>query len=326
MLTSRAKTRDPLVPTNGVRDSSLKRKRESEDNSTALSHRRTSKKPSLEASLEAAVPLRGEVTPSKSTSKKRSSKDAPATSDIRGRPKILVKTTKAAVLDIADDEAGPTQSASKGGVSKRRKKIATVTEEAEQEHDSDCGSVKDDESSPKKHKRKTKEEKEAEYMPLAARSTGLRMFVGAHCSIAKGLENAVKNCVHIGGNAFALFLKSQRKWQNPPLKEDNRDAFKKACVEEKYDAESRVLPHGSYLVNLAQEDDDKAKQAYDGFVVGTPKSMFLIFPHERPFLTPKHVSFLGYLRRDRCLSAHVGTSPIGWTLTCALSRLCEICS
>lgn len=27
-----------------------------------------------------------------------------------------------------------------------------------------------------------------------------------------------------------------------------------------------VLPHGSYLVNLAQEDKAKAKQAYDSFL------------------------------------------------------------
>ena len=37
-----------------------------------------------------------------------------------------------------------------------------------------------------RRKRKTKEEKEAEAMPLAARSAGLRMFVGAHVSAAKG--------------------------------------------------------------------------------------------------------------------------------------------
>ena len=35
-------------------------------------------------------------------------------------------------------------------------------------------------------KRKTKEEKEAEAMPLRARTPGLRMFVGAHVSAAKG--------------------------------------------------------------------------------------------------------------------------------------------
>jgi hypothetical protein len=53
---------------------------------------------------------------------------------------------------------------------------------------------------PKKtrRKRKTQEEKEAEAMPLAARTSGLRMFIGAHVSIATGVEKAVTNCLHIG--------------------------------------------------------------------------------------------------------------------------------
>ena len=52
--------------------------------------------------------------------------------------------------------------------------------------------VEDDEAGeegpkkPKRH-RKTKEEKEAEAMPLAVRTNGLRMFIGAHVSCAKGL-------------------------------------------------------------------------------------------------------------------------------------------
>ena len=117
-----------------------------------------------------------------------------------------------------------------------------------------------------KRKRKTKEEKEAEAMPLAARTTGLCMFVGAHVSIAKGLQNSVANCHHIGGNAFALFLKSQRKWDNPALTDESRDAFHSHCDTHKYDPASHVLPHGSYLVNLAQEDKDKANQAYDAFI------------------------------------------------------------
>lgn len=37
-----------------------------------------------------------------------------------------------------------------------------------------------------KRKRKTKEEKEAEAMPLASRTNGLQMFIGAHVSCAKG--------------------------------------------------------------------------------------------------------------------------------------------
>ena len=115
-------------------------------------------------------------------------------------------------------------------------------------------------------KRKTAEEKAAEAMPLAARATGLRMFIGAHVSMAKGVENSVTNCVHIGGNAFALFLKSQRKWENPALQPASRDLFLKACKDHSYDSQSHVLPHGSYLVNLAQSEPDKASQSYDAFI------------------------------------------------------------
>lgn len=50
-----------------------------------------------------------------------------------------------------------------------------------------------------KRRRKTSLEKEAEAMPLAARSTGLRMFVGAHVSSAKGwsLNSAISDTVYI---------------------------------------------------------------------------------------------------------------------------------
>lgn len=68
------------------------------------------------------------------------------------------------------------------------------------------------------------------------------------------------------GNAFALFLQSQRKWDNKPLLEENRLAFRAFCDEHKYNASDHVLPHGSYLVNLAHEAEDRASRAYNHFV------------------------------------------------------------
>ncbi|KAF3484423.1 DNA-(apurinic or apyrimidinic site) lyase 1 [Arthroderma uncinatum] len=115
-------------------------------------------------------------------------------------------------------------------------------------------------------KRKVKEDTSTEMAPLASRATGLRMLVGAHVSAAKGVQNSISNSMHIGGNAFALFLKSQRKWDNPPLQDGHRDHFRKACAENNYDASKHILPHGSYLVNLAQEDPAKAKVAYTSFL------------------------------------------------------------
>jgi len=49
-----------------------------------------------------------------------------------------------------------------------------------------------------KRGKKTKEEKEAEAMPLALRTQGLKMFVGAHVSAAKGVFNSIHNSEHIG--------------------------------------------------------------------------------------------------------------------------------
>jgi AP endonuclease-1 len=115
-------------------------------------------------------------------------------------------------------------------------------------------------------KRKTKEEKEAETMPLAARTIGHKLFIGAHVSAAGGVPSAVQNAVHVGANAFALFLKSQRKWANPPLDESHSINFHAHCDKHNFDQNKHVVPHGSYLVNLAHTDPERTKQAYDSFL------------------------------------------------------------
>lgn len=128
------------------------------------------------------------------------------------------------------------------------------------------GAADGQEESKPKRKRKSKEEKEAEMQPLATRTAGSLHYIGAHVSAAGGVHNAVQNAVHIGGNAFALFLKSQRKWANPDLKPEHSTLFRSACDNHKYLADSHVLPHGSYLVNLAHSDSARKKQAYDSFL------------------------------------------------------------
>ena len=84
--------------------------------------------------------------------------------------------------------------------------------------------------------------------------------------LSSGVQNSVTNAIHIGANAFALFLKSQRKWTNPPLDPEAKNQFISLCKDHSYSANEHALPHGSYLVNLAQADEDKANQAYTSFV------------------------------------------------------------
>ncbi|KIM36491.1 hypothetical protein M413DRAFT_449185 [Hebeloma cylindrosporum] len=89
--------------------------------------------------------------------------------------------------------------------------------------------------------------------------------VGAHVSAAGGVENAVTNAIAIGANAFALFLKSQRKWTSRQLSDNSVSEFKKNMKEFGY-GNRMVLPHGSYLINLGNPDDKKREKSYDCFL------------------------------------------------------------
>jgi AP endonuclease 1 len=67
-------------------------------------------------------------------------------------------------------------------------------------------------------------------------------------------------------NAFALFMKNQRKWENPELDPELAKLFIAGCKEHGIDVAKCCLPHGSYLVNLAHPDPERKKQAYDSFL------------------------------------------------------------
>ena len=104
-----------------------------------------------------------------------------------------VQTEPAAIETELELALETTVTSKRGGEAKKIStavvaKEAGVTEDLEPE----LGPSK------KKITRKTREEKAAESMPLAKRTVGLRMFVGAHVSCAKGVHNTVTNAVHIG--------------------------------------------------------------------------------------------------------------------------------
>ena len=72
---------------------------------------------------------------------------------------------------------------------------------------------------------------------------GKSKFVGAHVSAADGLHNSFKNAQAIGADAFALFLKNQRRWDSPPLSSQVVEKFTK-CLSHGNIPESKILPHG----------------------------------------------------------------------------------
>ncbi|MCP3664338.1 MAG: deoxyribonuclease IV [Gammaproteobacteria bacterium] len=89
--------------------------------------------------------------------------------------------------------------------------------------------------------------------------------VGAHVSVAGGVENAPLNAKIIGATAFALFTKNQRQWKARPLTEKSIQAFQKNLVSVGIKPD-HVLPHDSYLINLGHPEQEPLKKSRDAFV------------------------------------------------------------
>lgn len=137
--------------------------------------------------------------------------------------------------------------------SSRRRKVASADES---EHGTSA------KIPAQKKRKKTQDEPLTEDFPVRVSSP---WKVGAHVSAAGGVESAVRNAAMVGANAFALFVKSQRKWDSPPFSAENVDAFKRRMREFGY-LPKHVLPHGSYLVNLGNPDKEKRRKSFDCFL------------------------------------------------------------
>ncbi len=90
-------------------------------------------------------------------------------------------------------------------------------------------------------------------------------YLGAHVSASGGVENAPLNAKKIGAKAFALFTKNQRQWVAKPLTTSNIDKFKQNCLDNQYSPE-QILPHDSYLINLAHPEQEKRIKSQDSFL------------------------------------------------------------
>ncbi|GAW05563.1 AP endonuclease [Lentinula edodes] len=145
-----------------------------------------------------------------------------------------------------------------------KRKIDIVGEEGAIPRRNKGGSGEFTESSKKKEKVKASPRDIIDLSSLPQRVSS-NWKVGAHVSAAGGIENTVLNAAKIGANAFALFLKSQRKWISPPLTESSISLFKSRMKELSYNPK-HILPHGSYLINLGNPDDEKREKSYECFL------------------------------------------------------------
>ncbi|XP_055328862.1 probable endonuclease 4 [Paramacrobiotus metropolitanus] len=103
-------------------------------------------------------------------------------------------------------------------------------------------------------------------------------FVGAHTSISGGPQTAVLQAVEIGAKAFALFVRSARTWKCPPLKPENVEKFKQVLTESGIDA-SKIVCHGSYLINPGSPDDSVLEKARAGMLDEMQRCEMLGIPY-----------------------------------------------
>jgi deoxyribonuclease-4 len=76
------------------------------------------------------------------------------------------------------------------------------------------------------------------------------MLLGAHLSIAGGVDRALVKAHEYGFGALAMFVRNQRQWSAPPLEERTVLRFRRT---RRTLGIGPIAAHGSYLVNLAGE-------------------------------------------------------------------------
>jgi len=86
------------------------------------------------------------------------------------------------------------------------------------------------------------------------------MRVGAHVSIAGGVDNAVGNQRTVGGNCGQIFTHSPQVWQDPNVGDDEAVAFREGTAEH---LDGPWVIHSSYLVNLCTPKADLREKSVD---------------------------------------------------------------
>lgn len=89
-----------------------------------------------------------------------------------------------------------------------------------------------------------------------------QLLIGAHTSIAGGVQNALLEGQSIGATTIQLFTSNQRQWKGRPISEEGVELFKKVRSETTMQS---IMSHASYLINLGSPNPEilvKSRQAF----------------------------------------------------------------
>ena len=86
------------------------------------------------------------------------------------------------------------------------------------------------------------------------------MRIGAHVSVAGGVDNAVGRQTEVGGNCGQIFTTSPQVWQLPSISDDEAARFRE---ETSASLDGPWVIHSSYLVNLCTPKDDLREKSIE---------------------------------------------------------------
>lgn len=89
------------------------------------------------------------------------------------------------------------------------------------------------------------------------------LLIGAHVSIAGGIEKAFSRGEAVGCTAIQVFTRNASRWQAKPLASDSVAAFRAARHVSTIDY---VAAHDSYLINLASPDPELRNKSIVTFI------------------------------------------------------------
>ncbi|KAL6122672.1 Endonuclease IV [Nucleospora cyclopteri] len=82
-------------------------------------------------------------------------------------------------------------------------------------------------------------------------------LLGAHLSISKGIHSVQLQMDNLKCDTCAIFLKNQRRFSFKPLEEEVVEKCRKSIKNP-----SILLPHGSYLINLANDKEERSYKVF----------------------------------------------------------------
>ncbi|MBN2216620.1 MAG: deoxyribonuclease IV [Pirellulales bacterium] len=101
-------------------------------------------------------------------------------------------------------------------------------------------------------------------------------ILGAHMSIAGGLERAVERAAAAGCQCVQIFTKNNNQWKARPIDAHVAARFKQALAERKI---SHPIAHHAYLINLASPDRRLWQKSINAMVDELRRAEVLGIPH-----------------------------------------------